>query len=251
MRGAVVLFSRRRRSIIALTHSRRAARTPDRPNPIDIHRVTVTAVEPAKVHVAALEASDGTPLDLKIAGASEERSAASPNDEFRRTTTSKRLDGRSKVAPSARPLLPILKGHSGTLAQANDLDSDEVGLRSSVVMSDRGDAMRQYLAIWNGEQPLDALDALVTPGFIGHIGSRDRDLSRLKEDIAAYRGPAPSAQFAIDHQFGDDEYLATRTSVHFTGQDGDEVALQGINISRWEGDRLAEEWAVWETPPTS
>jgi len=60
MRGAVVLFSRRRRSIIALTHSRRAARTPDRPNPIGIHRVIVTAVEPAKVHVAALEASDGS-----------------------------------------------------------------------------------------------------------------------------------------------------------------------------------------------
>ena len=60
MRGAVVLFSRRRRSIIALTHSRRAARTPDRPNPIGIHRVIVTPVEPAKVHVAALEASDGS-----------------------------------------------------------------------------------------------------------------------------------------------------------------------------------------------
>ena len=46
-----------------------ATRSPDRPNPIGLHRVTVTAVEaPARVHVAALEAIDGTPiLDLKIA----------------------------------------------------------------------------------------------------------------------------------------------------------------------------------------
>ena len=46
-----------------------ATRSPDRPNPIGLHRVTVTAVEPpAWVHVAALEAIDGTPiLDLKIA----------------------------------------------------------------------------------------------------------------------------------------------------------------------------------------
>jgi tRNA-Thr(GGU) m(6)t(6)A37 methyltransferase TsaA len=46
-----------------------ATRSPDRPNPIGIHRVTVTAIEPpARVHVAALEAIDGTPiLDLKVA----------------------------------------------------------------------------------------------------------------------------------------------------------------------------------------
>ena len=46
-----------------------ATRSPDRPNPVGIHRVTVTAVEPpARVHVVALEAIDGTPiLDLKRA----------------------------------------------------------------------------------------------------------------------------------------------------------------------------------------
>jgi hypothetical protein len=118
-------------------------------------------------------------------------------------------------------------------------------------MSDRGETLRQYLAIWNGEQPLDGLDALVTPGFVGHMGSRDRDVSRLKEDIAAYRGIARSARFTIHHQFGDDEYLATRTSVHITDHEGEEVTLQGINISRWEGDLLAEEWAVWQSPPAS
>jgi len=51
-----------------------ATRSPDRPNPIGIHRVTVTAIEPpASVHVAALEAIDGTPvLDLKVAAAARE-----------------------------------------------------------------------------------------------------------------------------------------------------------------------------------
>ena len=44
-------------------------RSPDRPNPIGIHRVTVTALDPpARIYVAALEAIDGTPiLDLKVA----------------------------------------------------------------------------------------------------------------------------------------------------------------------------------------
>ena len=46
-----------------------ATRSPDRPNPIGLHRVTVTAVEsPTVLRVSALEAVDGTPiLDLKAA----------------------------------------------------------------------------------------------------------------------------------------------------------------------------------------
>ena len=44
-------------------------RSPDRPNPIGVHRVTVTAVEgPTTIRVGALEATDGTPIvDLKVA----------------------------------------------------------------------------------------------------------------------------------------------------------------------------------------
>jgi tRNA-Thr(GGU) m(6)t(6)A37 methyltransferase TsaA len=44
-------------------------RSPDRPNPIGLHRVTIVGIDPpASVHVDALEAVDGTPiLDLKVA----------------------------------------------------------------------------------------------------------------------------------------------------------------------------------------
>jgi tRNA-Thr(GGU) m(6)t(6)A37 methyltransferase TsaA len=46
-----------------------AGRSPDRPNPIGLHLVEVTAIDPpSTVHVAALEAIDGTPiLDVKLA----------------------------------------------------------------------------------------------------------------------------------------------------------------------------------------
>jgi tRNA-Thr(GGU) m(6)t(6)A37 methyltransferase TsaA len=46
-----------------------ATRSPDRPNPIGLHRVSVRTIEPpARVHVTALDAIDGTPiLDLKLA----------------------------------------------------------------------------------------------------------------------------------------------------------------------------------------
>jgi len=45
-----------------------ATRSPDRPNPIGLHTVTVTAVEGNVVRVSGLEAVDGTPVvDIKPA----------------------------------------------------------------------------------------------------------------------------------------------------------------------------------------
>lgn len=41
-------------------------RSPDRPNPIGLHRVTILAVDDSRVRVSNLEALDGTPvLDVK------------------------------------------------------------------------------------------------------------------------------------------------------------------------------------------
>lgn len=43
-----------------------STRSPDRPNPIGLHRVSVAAVEPGRLRVRGLEAVDGTPvLDVK------------------------------------------------------------------------------------------------------------------------------------------------------------------------------------------
>lgn len=45
-----------------------STRSPDRPNPIGLHRVEVLAVEGTRLHVSDLEAIDGTPvLDIKPA----------------------------------------------------------------------------------------------------------------------------------------------------------------------------------------
>lgn len=43
-----------------------STRSPDRPNPIGLHRVTVTAVDGLRIRVLDLEAVDGTPVvDVK------------------------------------------------------------------------------------------------------------------------------------------------------------------------------------------
>lgn len=51
-----------------------ATRSPDRPNPVGLHEVTVTAVRELEIDVLALEAIDGTPvLDLKAVLAPDPR----------------------------------------------------------------------------------------------------------------------------------------------------------------------------------
>ena len=43
-----------------------ATRSPDRPNPLGLHRVTVREIEEGRLHVGPLEAIDGTPVvDIK------------------------------------------------------------------------------------------------------------------------------------------------------------------------------------------
>jgi tRNA (Thr-GGU) A37 N-methylase len=52
-----------------------ATRSPDRPNPIGLHRVTVLEVDDLRVRVSDLEALDGTPVvDVKpVLGGPDER----------------------------------------------------------------------------------------------------------------------------------------------------------------------------------
>ena len=52
-----------------------ATRSPDRPNPIGLHRVRITAIREERLDVSGLEAIDGTPvLDIKpVLGPTDER----------------------------------------------------------------------------------------------------------------------------------------------------------------------------------
>jgi hypothetical protein len=112
---------------------------------------------------------------------------------------------------------------------------------------DRETTLQRYAEIWNGRAEVDELDSLVTPTYISHIGSRDRDVTRLKEDITAYRKQARDISFEVMHRFSEDDYVATRVVAHAADPDtGVPMSACGLNISRWEDGLLAEEWAVWE-----
>lgn len=117
-------------------------------------------------------------------------------------------------------------------------------------MPTREESQQRYLEIWDGTADIDDLDELVTPTFVGHIGSRDRDLARLKQDIAAYRRQAGDVRFEVMQRFSEGDHVATRVVAHIARPLVDsDISICGLNISRWEDGLLAEEWAVWEPLP--
>jgi len=114
-------------------------------------------------------------------------------------------------------------------------------------MGDREEGLRHYLEIWNGSADVNELDGLVTSDYLGDMGSRDRRLDELKQDIVAYRDRAPGVRFEVMHRFSDREYVATRVMAYAADSDtGATLSACGLNISRWVDGQLAEEWAVWE-----
>lgn len=114
------------------------------------------------------------------------------------------------------------------------------------LVADRRETFDKLLAVWNGDAGIDELDSLLAPSYRGHLGSRLRDVAELKRDIADYRDRVPGVRFRVEHQFSGGSYLAARLTAHAVDASTTAIVC-GMNISRWEGGLLAEEWAVWET----
>jgi len=87
---------------------------------------------------------------------------------------------------------------------------------------------------------LSRLQELLADGYVGHSGARDRNLEELKTDIELYRAQHPNIHLDVLEQFEAGDRLVSRLRVYSAGK-----MATGINISRFAGDRIAEEWAVW------
>jgi steroid delta-isomerase-like uncharacterized protein len=104
---------------------------------------------------------------------------------------------------------------------------------------------------------LDVIDQLCTEDFVSHdplMGDQDRDAS--KASMAEYRRAFPDLHFGVEDAFSDGDRVAIRWTgegtfenelmglqpTHDTGQ-----PIGGINIDRFEGERIAESWVQWDT----
>ena len=99
-----------------------------------------------------------------------------------------------------------------------------------------------------------ALDEIVAPDYVLHP-EEARGVDGLREVVEGYRDALSGLRVAIDQQFTDGDYVATRFTIRGTHDGelmgtpatGNDVAFTGITISRCEGGKIAEEWELTDT----
>ncbi|MEO6113858.1 MAG: ester cyclase [Sphingomicrobium sp.] len=119
-----------------------------------------------------------------------------------------------------------------------------------VVSTDSKKAVfRRAVEVWQRGRA-ELLDALVTHDYVGHTSKGDRNIDGLRARVTEFHALYPDIKFTIEDQFVEGDRVATRMTAYGTSKaTGKSVHLIGLNISRFVGNRIAEEWPVWEVVP--
>ena len=120
------------------------------------------------------------------------------------------------------------------------------GDKMAITAQTREAVFRRTAQIWQ-EGRVDLIGEIVTSDYIGHTSAGDRNIDGLRQRILAFHALYPDMKFTIEDQLADGDRIVTRmTAVGTSKATGKVVHLIGLNISRFVGNRIAEEWPVWE-----
>jgi hypothetical protein len=119
------------------------------------------------------------------------------------------------------------------------------------ILAQRSALFDELLLAWNDGDP-ERVNALITADYRGHmlhLPHGERSGADYPQWISNYRLANPGARFGVEDQSSSGDRLWTRLTARLPNGD----VAHGVNISRFDGDRIAEEWAVWSTwfPGTS
>jgi predicted ester cyclase len=100
----------------------------------------------------------------------------------------------------------------------------------------------------------DALHAIVSPDYVVHP-EEVHGPDGLAEMAQGYRSALSNLRVAIEHQFTEGDYVATRSTISGrhdgelmgTPATGREVAFTCLTISRCSDGRIEEEWELVDT----
>ena len=122
------------------------------------------------------------------------------------------------------------------------------GLSSGAGQAEENKArFRRFVSVWeNGA--VDALPALVSEDYVGHVATGDRDRQGLRDHVLAFRAVMRDPAFSVETQIAEGDLVATRLTVLGThAETGLAARLMGLNLCRLRDGRIVEEWHAWET----
>lgn len=85
------------------------------------------------------------------------------------------------------------------------------------------------------------------PEFIDHVNSMEyRGLAGAQKSVALYLKLFPDLRFKVDEQVSEGDRVVSRWTLTGTHR-GRAVRIWGIVISRFEDDKIVEDWAASDT----
>ena len=118
--------------------------------------------------------------------------------------------------------------------------------------------MRRYLEEASGQGRSELVDELLDPDFVCHDPNSEtgeiRGADSIKGEIEYFRNAVPDLFWRVEDQVAEGDKVTTRYSIGGTHQgeffgipgSGKRVEVSGINIDRFEGGKLVEEWASYD-----
>lgn len=118
---------------------------------------------------------------------------------------------------------------------------------------------RKAIEMWSAQNPFEP-DAVFTPDYKNHQepladgGVKVVDLATWESIVKANHAAFPDLSVEIYAQIGEGDRVSTywRFSATQTGTyegkapSGTNVSWTGVQIDRFEGERIAESWVVWD-----
>jgi steroid delta-isomerase-like uncharacterized protein len=120
-------------------------------------------------------------------------------------------------------------------------------------MSRRDTILKAWNGAW-GDGDLTAFEQLLAPGYVRRSKSGSEDYASLGKTIEAMHTAFPDSSTEILEIIEDGPKVAVhwQTSGTHTGEfmdvpaTGRSIAVTGASFLRFDGDKLAEEWVVWD-----
>src|SRR5215211_5169347 len=104
----------------------------------------------------------------------------------------------------------------------------------------------------------EVVDEVLRPDFVCHDPNSEtgeiRGAETIKREIEYFRNAVPDLFWRVEDQVAEGDKVTTRYSIGDTHQgeifgipgSGKRVEVSGINIDRFEGGKLVEEWASYD-----
>jgi predicted ester cyclase len=108
-------------------------------------------------------------------------------------------------------------------------------------------ARRALERVCAGGEPDDAARCY-REDFLDHVnGLEFSGLEGVEQSVSLYRQMFPRLEIAVEDQIAEGDRVATRWTMRGTTEEGQEVELPGITISRFKDGRIREDWTHFDS----